>query len=92
MIQQLRNRPITTTNDRLEQLKRDSLREQARTAAWQLGALARRAEQEAPEVHRRLRDVEESLRALCDRLALPPGDVVDTLGESPALSRLGELF
>ena len=91
MIQQLYSRP-KSTNDTLERLKRESLREQAMNAAWQMGALARRAEHEAPEVHRRLRDVEASLRALCDRLAHPPGAMVDDPGELPVMPRLGELF
>lgn len=54
----------------LERCKRSSLRSQAWKAAWELGALVRRTQQEAPEVHQRLRNAVEALQVLGARLAL----------------------
>ena len=76
------------TDGQLERYKRASLGNQAQRAAWQLGALVRRVEHEAPHVQRPLRDAVEALLQLSQQLArqhagetLPPG--------SP---RQGELF
>ena len=55
---------------KLERLKRASLRDQSRRAAWQLGALARRVQREAPEVHGRLRSAVEALQLLAAQLGL----------------------
>ena len=55
---------------KLERLKRASLRDQSRRAAWQLGALARRVQREAPEVHGRLRSAVEALQLLSAQLGL----------------------
>ena len=56
--------------DRLERLKRASLRDQAVRAIWQLGALLRRVEREAPHVHQRLRIAVEALQLLGAQLQL----------------------
>lgn len=55
--------------DRLACYKRASLRSQAQRAAWQLGALVRRVEHEAPEIHQRLRGAVEALQLLSAQLA-----------------------
>ena len=62
--------PRTTNHDMLERCKRASLHKQTKQAVWQLGALARRAEREAPEVHLRLRAAVEALQLLNARLAM----------------------
>lgn len=60
----------TSKESLLERCKRSSLRSQAWKAAWELGALVRRTQQEAPEVHQRLRNAVEALQVLGARLAL----------------------
>ena len=62
--------PRTTNHDMLERCKRASIHKQTKQAVWQLGALARRAEREAPEVHLRLRAAVEALQLLNARLAM----------------------
>jgi len=57
-------------DERLARCKRASLRSQAVRAAWQLGALVRRVEREAPQVHRRLRSAVEALQLLGAQLTL----------------------
>lgn len=59
-----------TDDERLARCKRASLRSQAVRAAWQLGALVRRVEREAPQVHRRLRSAVEALQLLGAQLTL----------------------
>ena len=56
--------------DLLAQCKRASLRNQSRRMALELSALARRAAEEAPEVHDRLRHAVEALQLLSARLRL----------------------
>ncbi len=63
-------RPTAPDADLLARHKRMSLAAQARQAAWQLGALMRRAEHEAPEVHRRLRVAVEALQLLSARISV----------------------
>ena len=60
--------------DRLARLKRASLHEQAQRSLWQLGALARRVEHEAPEVQARLRAAVEAMQLVCARLGLAVHD------------------
>ncbi len=62
--------PARTKTDQLARWKRASLRDEAQRAAWQLGALLRRAEHEAPEVHVKLRVAIEALQLLRARLVL----------------------
>ena len=62
--------PRTSNHDMLERCKRASLHNQTKQAVWQLGALVRRAEREAPEVHLRLRAAVEALQLLNARLAM----------------------
>jgi hypothetical protein len=70
------------TDGPLARLKRASLRQQALGAAWQLGALVRRVEREAPEMHRRVLVAVAALQQL-----------VATSDPVPARSpRQGELF
>jgi len=69
MNQELRSER-TSNESLLERCKRSSLRTQAWRAAWELGALVRRTQQEAPEVHQRLRNAVEALQVLGARLAL----------------------
>jgi hypothetical protein len=69
--------PRTSTHDMLARCKRASLHKQTKQAVWQLGALARRAEREAPEVHLRLRAAVEALQLLNARLAM------ESAGELP---------
>ena len=63
-----------TPEERLARLKRASLREQALEAAWRLGALVRRVEHEAPEVHGTLHHAVAALRGLCMRLGRESAD------------------
>ena len=55
-------------DDPLARCKRASLAQQARRVAWQLGALVRRCEREAPEVQMRLRIATEALQLLSARI------------------------
>ena len=67
------DRPVTrgsAPESRLDSLKRASLQHEAERAAWQLGALVRRAQHEAPEVYLRLRSAVEALQVLAARLAI----------------------
>ena len=74
---------LASTDGLLEHYKRVSLGHQARLAAWQLGALVRRVEREAPEAHRRLLDAVKVLQQLAEtpNKTLPVG-----------FPRQGELF
>ncbi len=83
---------LASTDGLLERCKRASLGRQALCAAWQLGALVRRVEHEAPEVHRQLRDAVEVLRLLGEQHALEhAGDRVPRPTAEPG-PRQGELF
>lgn len=58
---------LAATDDLLAHHMRASLGHQALRAAWQLGALIRRAQREAPEVQRPLRIAVEVLLRLGER-------------------------
>ncbi|MCA8948860.1 MAG: hypothetical protein KDE27_05115 [Planctomycetes bacterium] len=73
---------MTNDDSRLAQLKRSSLGEQALQAAWQLGALVRRVEHEAPAASPALREAVATLLQLREELAR----------QDPRRPRQGELF
>lgn len=82
-------------DDDLARCKRASLGREALRVAWDLGALVRRAEREAPEVHDRLRAAVAALLRLGDRLAesRAPERAGDRAARSGTGSfRQGELF
>jgi hypothetical protein len=83
--------PYTANHDMLARCKRASLHKQTKQAVWQLGALVRRAEREAPEVHLRLRAAVEALQLLNARLAMEAaGELPSPVGPMPrAGSALG---
>jgi hypothetical protein len=63
-------REASAPDGAMERLRRDSLLEEARAAASELGHLLRRSRCEAPEVHARLRSALEALQLLTARLSL----------------------
>lgn len=70
------------TDHGLARCKRRSLGSQALRAAWELGALLRRVEREAPDAQRPLRAAVEVLLSLARANEAPP----------PGSPRQGELF
>ena len=81
--------PRASTTDMLARLKRASLHSQVRRSVWQLGALVRRVEREAPEVHSRLRSVVEALQLLNARLAMEAANELPSGAESDSTAVAG---